>query len=63
MIGCKGKMIEWWFGYLQNTEHYLVVASPRSRLLRMPGRAAALAVMSRAPTSFTEYFGGGPTLL
>ncbi len=22
MFGCKGRMVEWWFGYLENTEQY-----------------------------------------
>ena len=22
MVGCKGRMIEWWFGYLETTEQY-----------------------------------------
>lgn len=61
MIGCKAKVVEWWFGYVQTTEHYKWW-HPRDHVFsdwigeRGTGRYIGGTHIAH------EYFGGGPTL-
>ncbi len=61
MIGCKARMVEWWFGYLHTAEHYKWW-HPRDHVFsdwvgeRGTGRYIGGTHIAH------EYFGGGPTL-
>jgi hypothetical protein len=61
MIGCKARMVEWWFGYVHTTEHYKWW-HPRDHVFsdwigeRGTGRYVGGTHIAH------EYFGGGPTL-
>lgn len=61
MIGCKGKMVEWWFGFIHTTDQYLWW-HPRDHVFsdwigeRGTGRYIGGTHLVH------EYFGGGPTL-